>query len=83
MNINHNLKETNIDDIDVKSQLEHHIKIQKTKESAWIFDRFNSVEIRFYKTGDLNGSSFVKIPLSFPALKNIKNDDKKCFIGQN
>ena len=35
---------------------------------------------RFYKTGELNGSSFVKIPLRPNALTNIKNNDKYCFI---
>ena len=36
--INHNLTESVIDNIDVKSQLEHQIQIQETKESGWIFD---------------------------------------------
>ena len=80
MNINHNLTETNINNIDVKSQLEHQIQIQETKESGWIFDKINSMKIRFYRTGELNGSSFVKIPLRSSAILNIQNDDKYCFI---
>ena len=55
-NFNNNLPETDINNIDVKSQLEHQIQIQDTKESGWIFDKINSMEIRFYKTGDLDGS---------------------------
>ena len=38
------------------------------------------MKIRFYKTEELNGSSYVKIPLRSNALINIKNNDKYCFI---
>ena len=82
LNINNNLTETDIDKIDVKSQLEHQIQIQVTKESGWIFDKINSMKKRFYKTSELNGSSYVKIPLRLNALINIKNNDNYCFIGQ-
>ena len=57
LNINHNLTESDIDIIDVISQLEHQIQIQETKESGWIFDKINSLKIFFYKTGQLNGLS--------------------------
>ena len=80
LNINNNLTETDIINIDVKSQLEHQIQIQRTKESGWIFDKINSKKIRFYKTEELNGSSYVKIPLRSDALINIKNNDKYCFF---
>ena len=76
LSINNNLTETDIDNIDVKSQLDHQIEIQRTKESGWIFDKVNSMKIRFYKTSELNGSSYVKIPLGSNALINIKNSDK-------
>ena len=79
-NIDNNLTENDIDKIDIKSQLEHQIQIQETKESGWIFDKINSMKIRFYKTGELNGSSYVKIPLRSNALINIKNDEKYCFM---
>ena len=49
LNINNNLTETDIDNIDIKSQLEHQIQIQETKETGWIFDKINSIKIRFYK----------------------------------
>ena len=80
LKINNNLTETDIDNIDVKSQLEHQIQVQETKESGWIFDKINSMKIRFYKTEELNGSSYVKIPLRSNALINIENNDKYCFI---
>ena len=75
LNINKNLTENNFDKIDIKSQLEH--QNQETKESGWIFDEINAMKIRFYKTGELNGSSYVKIPLRSNALINFKND-KYC-----
>ena len=46
LNISNNLTETDINDIDVKSQLEHQVQIQETKESGWIFDKNNSMKIR-------------------------------------
>ena len=39
----------------------------------------NSTKKRLHKTGELDGSSYVKIPLRSNALTNIKNDDKYCF----
>ena len=80
MNITHNLTETDIDNPDVKSQLKHHIQIQETKKSGRIFDKVNSMKIKFIKTGELNGSSCVKITLGSNALINIKNDGKYCFL---
>ena len=38
------------------------------------------MKIRFFKTGELNGSSHVKIPLRSSALIKLKIDDKYCFI---
>ena len=80
LNINNNLTQSDIDNIDIKSQLEHQIQIQETKGSGWIFDKINSMKIRFYKTVELNGSSYIKIPLRPIALINNKNNDKFCFI---
>ena len=80
LKINHNLTESDIDNIDVTSQLKHQIDIQETKESGWIFDKINSMKISFYKTTELNGSSYVKIPLRSSAILNIQNNDKYCFI---
>ena len=39
LNINHNLTETNIDNIDVISPLEHRIQQQEMKDSGWRFDK--------------------------------------------
>ena len=80
LKINHNLTESDIDIIDVRSQLEHQFQIQETKESGWIFDKINSMKISFHKTEELNGTSCVKIPLRSNAILNIQNNDKYCFI---
>ena len=80
LKITNNLTETDINNIDVKYQLEHQIQIQETKESGWIFDKIISMKIRFYKTGELNGSSYIKIPLRSNSLMNFENDDKYCFL---
>ena len=63
LKINKNLTESDIDKIDVRSQLEHQIQIQETKESGWIFDKINSMQISFYKTTEFDGTSYVRIPL--------------------
>ena len=38
------------------------------------------MKISFYKTTELNGSSYVKIPLRSSAILNIQKNDKYCFI---
>ena len=63
LNINHNLTQTNIDNIDVVSPLEYQIQQQEMKDSSWRFDEINSMTVYFYKTNDLNGSNYVKNPL--------------------
>ena len=50
LNINHNLTQTDIDNIDVKSPLEHQIQPQEMKDSGWRFDKINSMTVYFYKT---------------------------------
>ena len=80
MNVNHNLKEVDIDNIDVISQLEHQVEIQETKESGRIFDKINSMKIRFYKTGELNGLSYAKTLLRSIAVLNIEINVKDCFL---
>ena len=80
MNIIHNLTQTGIDNIDVKSPLEQQIQQQEMKNSGWRFDKINSMTVYFYKTGELNGSNYVKIPLRSNAIMIIENNDKYCFI---
>ena len=78
--INHNLTQTDIDIIDVRSPLEHQKQQQEMKDPGWRFDKINSMRIYFCKTGELNGSNYVKIPLRSNAILNIENNDKYCFL---
>ena len=82
MNLNNNLNltESDSDNIYVRSQLEHQVQNQEMKESGWVFDKIISMKISFYKTGELNGTSYVKIPLRSNAILNVQNNDKYCFI---
>ena len=80
LKFNHKITESDIDNFDVRSQLEHQIQMQETKESGWIFEELNSMKITFYKTEELNGTSYVKIPLRSSPILNIQNNDKYCFI---
>ena len=38
------------------------------------------MKIAFNKTGESNGSSYIKIPLRSTASMNLKNNNKYCFI---
>ena len=80
LKIINSLTESDIDNIDVRSQLEHQIQMQELKDSGWIFDKINSMKISFYKTTELNGTSYVKNPLRSNAILNVQNNDKYCFI---
>ena len=80
LNINHNLTESDLDKIDVISSLDHQIQQQEMKDSGWRFDKINSMTIYFYKTIEMNGSNYVKIPLRSNAILNIENNDKYCFL---
>ena len=50
------------------------------KDSGWRFDKINSMIIYFYKTSEINGRSYVKIPLRSNAILNIENNDKYCVL---
>ena len=80
LNINHNLTQSDLHIIDVKSPLEFQIQQQEMKVSGWRFDKTNSMIIYFYKTGELNGSNYVKKPMRSNAILNIENNDKYCFL---
>ena len=80
LNIYRNLTESDLDKIDVISPLEHQIQQQKMKDSGLRFDKINSMTVFFYKTVEINGSNYVKIPLRSNAILNIEKDDKYCFL---
>ena len=80
LNINHNLTQSDLDKIDIRSPLEHQIQQQEMKVSGWRFDKINSMTIYFYKTAEMNGSNYVKIPLRSNTILNFENNDKYCFL---
>ena len=80
LNINHNLTQSDLDKINIISPLEFQIQQQEMKDSGWRFDKINSMTIYFYKTTEMNGSNYVKIPLRSNAILNIENNDKYCFL---
>ena len=80
LNFNQILTESDLDKIDIKSPLEVEIQKQEMKDSGWRFDKINSMTINFYKTTEMNGSNYIKIPLRSNAILNIENNDKYCFL---
>ena len=48
LNINHNLTQTDLDNIDVVSPLEYQKQQQEMKDSGWRFDKINSMTIYFF-----------------------------------
>ena len=79
MNFHNKLTEKDINDIDVKSQLEGQIQIQETNDSGRMFDKISSMKLKIYKSSELNGSDYVKIPSRSNSILINKNDDKYCF----
>ena len=80
LNNNQNSTRSDLDKIDIKAPLEHQIQQQEMKDSGSRFDKINSMTAYFYKTTQLNGSNYVKIPLRSNAILNIENNDKYCFL---
>ena len=76
LNINHHLAESDLDNIDVRSPLDQQIQQKETKHSGWRFDTINSLTVYFYKTGEMNGRSYVKNPLRSNAILNFEKNDK-------
>ena len=74
------MKKSDLDKIDIRSPLEHQTQQNEIKDSGWRFDKTNSMKIYFYKTGEMNGSKYVKIPLRSNAILNTENNDKYCFL---
>ena len=76
LNIHHNLTEKDLQKIYNKSSLKHHIKQQEMKDCGWIFDKIISTTIHFYENREINGKSYVKIPLRSNTILNNENNDK-------
>ena len=50
------------------------------KDSGWRFDTINSMTVYFCKTGEFNGSDYIKLLLRSNAFSNSENRDKYCFL---
>ena len=75
-----NLTQSEIDNVNIQWEVEARKQNLEMKESGWNFLKINSMTISFYNTGNMDGSSYVKIPLRSSAILNIKNNDKYCFL---
>ena len=75
ININHKVTESDLDNIDIKSSLEHQIQQKEMKVSGWRINKVNSMTKFFYNICEHIGRSFVKIPLRSSAILNIENYD--------
>ena len=82
MKFTHNLTEPDLDDYDLRSPLEHQIQQQEMKDSGWRCYWINSLTEYFYKTGEMDGRSYVKTPLRSNAILKNEKIDKNCFYGQ-
>ena len=83
LNINHNITESDLSKIDVRSPLEHQIQQKEMKDSGWRFDKNNSMTVYFFKIGEMSGSNYIKIPVRSNAILIIGNNDKYCFSWSN
>ena len=61
LKFNQNLTQSDIDIIHIRSQLDGQIENLGMEDRGWSFGI--SMTLNFYKTIELNGSSYVKIPL--------------------
>ena len=80
LNINQNLTQSDLDNLNITFPLEPQIQHQELKDSGWLFGKINSMTIFFYKTNEMNGSNYIKIPLRSSALLNVEKTDKFCFL---
>ena len=75
------LKKKDIDNFNVRFQLEHQNINHETKVSGWSFDKIFSKTTCFYNTTERDGSSYAKTPLRSSAVLNIGKKDKFSFLS--
>ena len=76
----HHLTKCDLKNISVPFALEEEIQRKILKDSGYGVGKFNSMTIYFYKTGEINGSTCVKIPLRRSSIFNIENNGKYCLL---
>ena len=80
LNMTNNLTQSEIDNTNIQWDLEARKQILEMQESGRVFQRVNSMTISYCNTGNMDGSSYVEVPLRSSAVLNIKKDDKYCFL---
>ena len=80
LEVNKNLTSGDIEKYDLGRKTFVLIENLEMKDSGWRFYKIASMTIYFYKIDELNGSSYVQIPLRSSAVLNIENDDNYCFL---
>ena len=75
-----NLTQSEIDNANIQWEVEARKQNLEMKESGRNFQKINSMTISFYNTGNVDGSSYINVPLRSSAILNIKNNDKNCFL---
>ena len=83
LGITQNLTQSEINNINFQWPSENKIQNIETQESGWNFLRINSMKTIFYKTTDINASSYVKTPLRSSALLNKKMMINFVLFGQS
>ena len=74
------LTQSGISSINIQWILENRIQSKEMHESGWNFQINNTMKKSFFQTGELNGSSYVKLPLRSSALTNKKNEHRYCLL---
>ena len=80
LNMITNLTQSEIDNVNIQWDLEARKQNSEMRESGWVFQEVTSMTKSFYYTGNMDGSSYVKIPLRSSAILNSENVDKYCFL---
>ena len=68
LNMVNNLTQSEINNVNVQWELEAIKQNLEMRDSGWDFQRVNSMTISFYNTGNMDGSSNVKVPLRSSAI---------------
>ena len=72
LSITENLTQSDLSNIDNQCSLENRIQNIEMKESGWNYEKIRSTSIKFYETGILNGSIYVKNPFRNSTTLNIE-----------
>ena len=69
-----------INDLDFSIALDNERLRRDMLGSGWNLQGINHLKIYFHKTNDINGRTYIKIPIRSNAILNIQNIDTYCFL---